>query len=416
MKSRRHSGMTLIELMVALTIGAILSLAIFGVMASAEGRKRTLTSVNDINQSGNYASYLVDTLVRSAGNGFVQAADYAYGCQLFATGAGGQLLPATRKLPVPFANVNAGAPGVFRLAPLLILPGQTTPGASGKASDVLVIMSSGSGTGDVPAPYPTDPTTVKVPEHALAVTNTLAFEANDLVLVTDQQRAAGGSIADCLLEQVASDFNRDDANANVILKLGGEHYADTIGAASLANIVGTGAVLNAGNDSRGKPAQLLLMGVGDDNTLFTHDLLSPPGTAARARAMGVFELHALYGVDLDGDGKIGPGEWVSPSTDGYDPAALMAGSDAANGKLQKIKAVRVGLIMRTSLSERPNRADQPDSNQAPVGNTEVNLFAGMTAANGTDLTYTRKLVDGEQLYRYRTLELTVPLRNNLLLP
>lgn len=416
LRRRTQVGMTLIELMVALTIGAILSLAVFAVMTSAEGRKRTLTSVNDINQSGNYASYLVDTLLRSAGNGFVQAADYAYGCELFATGSDGQLLPAARSLPDPFAKVNPGAPGVFRLAPVLILPGQTTPGVSGKPSDVLVIMSGGSGSGDVPAPYPTDPTTVPVPEDALAVTNTLAFEANDLVLVADQQRAAGGNIANCMLEQVASDFDRTDKNANVVLKLGGESYAATIAGASLSDIVGTGAVLNLGNNSLGKPPQFTLLGVGDGNTLFTYDLLSPRGTALHARAMGVFEMHALYGVDLNGDGKIGPDEWVSPSADDYAPSALMAGTVEANGKLQKIKAVRVGLVLRTALLERANRASQPDLNQAPVGNTELTLFAGMTASDGTPLAYTRKLVGDDQRYRYRTLELTVPLRNNLLLP
>ena len=54
---RAQRGMTLIELLVAMLISLVLSLAIFGVLASSEGLKRTTTSVNDINQTGNYAMY-----------------------------------------------------------------------------------------------------------------------------------------------------------------------------------------------------------------------------------------------------------------------------------------------------------------------------------------------------------------------
>jgi prepilin-type N-terminal cleavage/methylation domain-containing protein len=77
--SPRHAarGMSLIELMVALLIASIVTLAIFAVMSTFEGRKRTTTSVNDANQAGNYAMHLLDKLVRSAGSGFVQAGSAA---------------------------------------------------------------------------------------------------------------------------------------------------------------------------------------------------------------------------------------------------------------------------------------------------------------------------------------------------
>jgi len=80
--------------------------------------------------------------------------------------------------------------------------------------------------------------------------------------------------------------------------------------------------------------------------------------------------------------------------------------------------VRIGLIMRTALPERPHGSAPADLSQAPAGNTAVTLFPGLAAADGSSLAYTRALDDakGEQLFRYRTLELTVPLRNNLLLP
>jgi type IV pilus assembly protein PilW len=97
-------GMSLIELMVALLIASIVTLAIFAVMSTFEGRKRTTTSVNDANQAGNYAMHLLDKLVRSAGSGYVQAgpppnADntdrvaFAFGCRLLVASGATTVLP-----------------------------------------------------------------------------------------------------------------------------------------------------------------------------------------------------------------------------------------------------------------------------------------------------------------------------------
>ena len=49
----KEGGFTLIELMVALVIGMVLSIAMFLVLGSAEGQKRTITSTNDADQAGN---------------------------------------------------------------------------------------------------------------------------------------------------------------------------------------------------------------------------------------------------------------------------------------------------------------------------------------------------------------------------
>ena len=111
----RQRGLTLIELMVGILISMILALAVFLVLSRSEGFKRTTTSVNDINQTGNYAMYTLDKWVRSSGSGFQQAAAYAFGCPLHAAHSGTQILPRTNALPAPFASVNTS--GIFRLAP-----------------------------------------------------------------------------------------------------------------------------------------------------------------------------------------------------------------------------------------------------------------------------------------------------------
>ena len=181
MSPRRHlqQGLTLIELMVTLLIAMVMSLALFSILASAEGRKRVSTGLNDAEQSGQLALYLLDQWTRSAGSGFAAQAATAYGCSLHARSASGQTLPLTAALPAPFASVNPGS-GVFALAPALILPGQTTPSASGQASDVLVLMGGTAGLGGAPLVLNSAPGT-----STLSLKNGLAVAANDLLLLVD---------------------------------------------------------------------------------------------------------------------------------------------------------------------------------------------------------------------------------------
>lgn len=392
--------MTLIEMMVALVIGLILSLAIFSVMSVFEGRRRTLVAGSDLDQSAGVAMFQIDRWVRSAGTGFAAAASYAYGCELFAVDdSGRQILPMTAALhDTPFDTVNPGASGVFRLAPVLILPGQTSPGTSGHISDVLVLMSAGTGGSQVPTSFMAAATTT-----SLTVANTLAFSGGDLVLLADRQPAASGGTAPCMVTQADSATTSGAATA---LPLGGGRQAASIDAASVANYSVTGVAINLGNLASAGPPSFQLLGVGDNNTLYSYDLLQTSDTPLQARAEGVFEMHALYGIGSTSDTTVDA--WVSPGTGSYTVAALSAGTPAAAALLRTIRAVRIGLIMRTALPERSGSAAGAASATATPA-TSLTLFSDL---DDSTLTYTRALAPAEQQYRYRTLEATIPLRNN----
>ncbi|MBS0449402.1 MAG: PilW family protein [Proteobacteria bacterium] len=402
-RAHRAHGMTLIELMVALTVGMFLSLAAFGVLQVAEGRKRSLTAVNDINQSGSYALYLIDKWVRSAGNGFVQTASFGYGCALYAatssSGTQTQVLPRTTAFPSPFDTVVSGVSGTLRLAPVLILPDQTTPGVSGHTSDALVVMAGTSGTSNVLSLFSGFAASGASGSGTISLVNTVGFNASDLVLVADQQSTSGGGPANCMIQQVASGFSGGTATT---LNLSGSYSTNTVDTQSLTDFTETSVAIDLGNGTN-SPPQFQLIGVGDNNTLYTYDLLQTQSTPLQQVADGVFELHALYGIDTNNDGKISDSEWFSPTATGYTPSDLMNGSESANSVLQKIKAIRVGLILRTALPEKAGSA------QAPTA-TSITLFDDLSS-----LSYTRTFSSAEQLYRYRKLELTIPLRNNLLL-
>lgn len=386
----RELGFTIIEMMVTMVIGLILTLAIFLVLGASEGRKRTTTSLNDTNQSGGYGMYVLDKMVRSAGSGFGQSGSFAFGCTLFASKGGTQVLPVTGTLPAPFASVNTGTAGVFRLAPVLIAPGQTTPNVSGSTSDVLIIMAGSAGYGEIPVAFRGLPSAA-----ALDLPNTVSFRSNDMLMLAED------SNPNCMIEQVQSGFTGGTANA---LPLAGTYTASTIDTAVITNYSMNATAMNMGNAASNNPPMISLVGVGDNNTLISYNLLGTDVDASGNAvtlplADGVFELHALYGVDPTGTGTV---TWVSPSSTGYGLSALMAGTPAAAALLQSIKAVRVGIILRTSLREKD-----------AVSPGTLTLFSDLSDSSGTSLAYTRTLTTAEQNFRYRMIESTIPIRNNM---
>lgn len=385
----RLRGVTLIELMVALTIGLIVTLVLFSALQTFEGRKRTTVSVNDIDQAGNWAAYALDKWVRSAGSGFAEAAGETYGCKLTAAKGGVQILPRTSALPAPFASVTSGTTNVFKLIPFLILPGQTTPSVSGQASDVLLVMAGTSGAGETATQFSAVPTNAQ-----LNLITGKGFSANDLVLITDLSSAPTGS--PCLIEQVASPYLFSTATPTELpLNTSGAYYAAIINSTGITSFVDTlnDAAINLGNVANGNSPVFLVLGVGDQNTLFGYDLLQSQNSAGApfAVADGVFELHALYGIDTNGDNKVD--SWVE-ATDSYAPSSLTDGTAAALSRIKSIKAVRIGMILRTSLPEKTQ-----------VTGSTLTLFSDLAVS------YTRTLSSAERYFRYRTVDTTIPLRN-----
>jgi type IV pilus assembly protein PilW len=399
-------GFSLVELMVAMAIGLIISLAIFAALNTFEGRKRTSTSVNDIDQAGNYAVYALDKWVRNAGSGFTQntfqkvtsggAFDYLL-CTLTASKSTAQILPRASDLPAPFTSVSTATSNIFRLVPALIYP-------DGPHGDSLLVMSGSAGQGESAVPFRAAPTAA-----ALTVYSATGFKANDLILV-----ARKGALSPCLIEQVG---NVDTTAPNAqLLNLSGTYYGAATNSVSLESstfcntakdsspAVRRCNVVNLGNMSTStgnyaNPPSFLVLGVGDNNTLFGYDLLQTQSTTADVAAApfavadSVFEMHALYGVDANNDGKVDT--WTAATGD-FAPATLAAADGSGTTNLCRIKAIRIGLIMRTALEEKDT-----------VSNGTVTLFSDV----GLSLTVT---VD--QNFRYRTIETTIPLRNMLNVP
>lgn len=399
--SRRSRGFSLIELMVGVAIGLVLTLAIFQVLVTSEGRKRSLTGVNDVSQSGAYSVYVLDRVLRSAGTGFAQGLNRQngpIGCRISARlpVATGETLPRTNAFPAPFTAVPRGQ----RLAPVVIFPD-----ASDAGSDVIMVMSGASGYGEVLS----DVQAASIGAADLRLANTIGYRANDLLMI--------GSNGECLLSQVsaaktpcAGQIGAATATTvcGPLLPLAGAYFTSTGTHTSLAalNASDPAFTFTLGNPTNGNPPEFTLLGVGANSTLFRHDLLLTNGAppASEPVSEGVRVLRAVYGIDTNADGILDA--WQSPGAVGWDGATLMNGSALSNQRLGQIVAVRVGLVLRSALIEKEV---QPG---VPVAPANLTLFGDLPAAN--QITVDLNAAGENRNQRHRVIELTVPLRNILM--
>ena len=376
LRRRQSAGFTLVELLVAVTIGMALVLAITLMLTRYESGRRTLTSVNDSSMGSAYVSFTLDRIVRSAGSGYAQGWKDSFGCQLLASRSGITTLPRASAFPAPFAAV----PQAMRLAPVVVHAGAGTDG-----SDILAVATGSSGLGESPLPVMTASAT----GTGLRVPATIGLRAGDLVMVSQ-----GATL--CMLQQVASGFA---GGADQQLDFGGTYADSDIAGTRLEDLgVGTPAWLSPLGNTTGNQPMFQLLGVGPDATLVAHDMLQLSGSdSVVAIADGVADLRARYGVDTTNDNIID--SWRDPAVAPWDAATLLNGTLDSKIRLSQIVAVRVGVIVRTSTPER-----------AAVAPASLTLFSDL----GTALEATRNLSTSERQLRWRTVEFTVPLRNALL--
>jgi type IV pilus assembly protein PilW len=381
-------GFSLVELLVSVAIGLVLTLILTSIIAKQEGSRRTLTSGNDLSSNTAYLSYMLDRELRSAGSGYAQAltptTDPATGaqiwspvlaCPLTAARDHAQILPRATTFPEPFTSV----PTAPILTPLLI---HTGAGLNG--SDVLAVTAGAAGIGE---------TVISVKSQSVAagqfqLPQTLGVRGGDLMLLVEAGR--------CMLQQVAPDFV-GGLSPQVIL--GGLYASDNIGSMSLTTFATSAAKteLVAIGNVTGNTPRFQLFGLGANNALFSYDLLNLNGLdLPQPIVEGVVEFRALYGIANAAGVFTG---WVAP-TGAFSIGTLTNGSDASNAALKSIVAVRIGAVLRSDLVERDT-----------VNKTEITLFSSLPG-NPPTVTYT--VPAGQERQRFRAVEFTVPLRNVIL--
>ena len=376
----RHAvqrGFSLVELLVAVAIGMGLTLAITIMLIRSETDRRGLTSFNDMSGNGAYIAYTLDRNLRSAGSSFVQGWRDTFGCTINAARDGAQILPAPAAFPAPFDTVGQ----VVRVAPVVV-----QAGAGAGESDVLIVATGASGLGESPQAVLTNSATAT----SVRLQATVGIRPGDLVMMVQEGNT-------CMLQQVAAGFA---GGATQELDFGGAYYTDAVNGVTL-NTLGTGSRAWAaplGNVAGNQPS-FQLIGIGDNSTLFSYDLLRLDGNnATTPLADGVVDLRARYGVDTNDDRVIDA--WVDPAAAPWDADTLLDGSAASRTALSRIISLRIGLVTRSATPERDE-----------VSPDELTLFADLPPA----LQAVHEIDADDRRMRYRTVDFTVPLRNVMLM-
>jgi type IV pilus assembly protein PilW len=142
---------------------------------------------------------------------------------------------------------------------------------------------------------------------------------------------------------------------------------------------------------------MALITVNEGGELVEYDLLQRSGMMPFGENVVLFKVR--YGVDNGVGGTANDNvvdEWISPGEAGWTLADLMDGKTATEQKIDQIKAVRIGLVVRS-----------PQLVLTDAKLTEVVLFGDLSSKRKV----TRKLETEEQRYGYQVYDWVIPLRN-----
>lgn len=374
-KLLKHSqhGFSLVEIMVGVTIGLLGVLIIMQVSSVFEGQKRTTTGGADAQTAGTIAFYSLERDLRRAGYGLTEPS--VIGCNI--------------------KRYYDGAPAPdVRLTPVVI-----TNGADGKP-DTIHIFASGKGNWSVP-----NRLIIEHPATAVeASLNTkLGIRIDDLLIayVPGQD--------DCTMFQVTGPLDAKNNLKTDDLKV--EHKRGTREGEGIWNPDNPADIFPV----MGYPVGTLVFNMGAmvDHT-YTIDagsnLILTDATGANVIASDVVSMQAEYGFDTRA------GVQVEPRVDTWSATMIDANGNGTtlndSGDVARIVAVRMAMVVRSSLKEKPNAAGTCDITIAEaVGSRAAN--APTWVAGTIDVS---KHPNGEanpdwQCYRYKTFENIIPMRN-----
>lgn len=369
----RIRGVSLIELLVGVTIGLLATLVIMQMYAGFEGQKRTSTTSADVQENGMMALATVERDVRMAGNGITD-------------------LPIANCSTLYSAYDNGGgytvpAPGFTStgIAAAVITDGGIVTGTNN--SDTITLTTAPSSRSSIP-------TTIRqsMPSAAgdLKVTNVVGFTVGQKILVTN-----GSS---CTIMQVTNIQSPTGGSGLYGLVHNNGVTAPYNPAATITNgtppwpAYGVGASVYSLDDFTVRQYSI---GVSAPTSALRVQELSTPGSSVTPIVGDIINMQAEYGVAPVGSQQVTC--WTSAVGNACSGTNWAAPTSA---ELKRIKALRVAIVARSALSERP----------AVVGGSCTTTSSAPSTWSGGQAVILNANADW-QCYRYRVFQTVIPLRN-----
>ena len=271
--------------------------------------------------------------------------------------------------------------------------GNADADAGSAAPDTVIVMAGQHESATLPyLSTNTAPSTTTA-----SIVNTVGINQNDLLIARDIDATPG--VSDCRVVQAADAVSPATAVGVVPnpLNFAGGTYTPSSATQALSGYSASFQLGNLGAD----PA-FIAYSLGSDgataDSLLSYNIFA--GTLA-SLADNIVNLQAVYGV-ANAWNSPDIAAWQAP-TGSWSASTLMDGSAGSADKIQRIRAVRFVIVARSAQYEKA--ADWT----APALPLLVDLSSATPAAN-----VSMSFSGNAQRFRYRSYDITVPLRNMLL--
>jgi type IV pilus assembly protein PilW len=353
----RQSGLSLVELMVAMVIGLVGILAMTQAYLTSDRFNRATTGEGSAQTGGLIALYQMERDVRMAGYGI--ASSSALGCGTI----------DWYYDPNYSASIQPGSPlPILTLAPVTITTNGTNP-------DIVTIMYSTSAE----RLMPTSITSFVAKSSEVTVDGVYGFNTGDLILLVNSTvptRCTLGKIT-----QVQAGPQKLQLNPGVSAPYNPPAWGSFPG-----TYVAGDQMLNLGNPV------VRSYSINNNRLRVTDALLQAAGAAPLDIVDSIVDLRAQYGKDngagggTANDGRVDEYNNTMPTT---------------AAEWQQVLSIRMGVLARIGVYEKPT--------------TGTNCDATTTARTWSGGTFTKldfaTVTSEDRCYRYRVFETVVPLRN-----
>lgn len=357
----RQSGMSLVEVMVAVMIGLIGILIITQAYINSDSFNRATIGAGGAQTNGLIGLYMIERDARMAGYGLNTSG--VLGC--------GNIYWYYD--PEYSSNVTGGTLPNITLAPVSI-----TQGGSASVPDQLTIMYSSSGERMMPASI----SSFNKNSSEVSVDGTDGFTQGDLVLMVNDGGCTMGKITH--VQGVAQKLQLNPGVSAPQNPAGWGEFP--------TSYAGGDMILNLGNPIV-RTYFVGTAGTADANKLEVKDtLLQAAGEAPVSLMDGIVDLRAQYGKDTNGDNAVDTYDNTTPTT---------------SADWLKVLAVRIGLLARIDNYEKPSVSG---------GNCDATTTAPSWAGGTFGAVDIATATSQDRCYRYRVFETTVPLRNMIWRP